>query len=89
MIRSLESYSTQVTVYDPWANPEEVMHEYGLTCHAELDSASNSLPIKYDAIILAVAHNEFQVLDFEALKKENGVVYDVKGILGTKADKKL
>lgn len=76
VIRALESYSTQVTVYDPWADPEEVKHEYGLTCLSAL-----SIGAKYDAIMLAVAHHEFQLLDLETLKKDNAVVYDVKGIL--------
>lgn len=76
VIRALESYNTQVTVYDPWANPEEVKHEYGLTCLSALSAGA-----KYDAIMLAVAHHEFQVLDLETLKKDNAVVYDVKGIL--------
>lgn len=96
VIRALESYSTQITIYDPWANPAEVMHEYGLVCHAELVSASlvsgsesdpspithHSSPNKYDAIVLGVAHHEFKTLDLEALKKDNAIVYDVKGILG-------
>jgi UDP-N-acetyl-D-galactosamine dehydrogenase len=88
VIRALESYSTQITIYDPWANPAEVMHEYGLSCHSELDSESldsqtkQSLgTIKYDAIVLGVAHKEFQNLDLDKLKKENAIVYDVKGIL--------
>ena len=76
VIRALESYSTEVTVYDSWANPEEVKHEYGLTCLSALSAGA-----KYDAIMLAVAHHEFQVLDLETLKKDNAVVYDVKGIL--------
>lgn len=84
VIRALESYNTQVTVYDPWANPEEVKHEYGLTCLSALSAGA-----KYDAIMLAVAHHEFQVLDLETLKKDNAVVYDVKGILDVVIDGKL
>ncbi len=76
VIRALESYSTEVTVYDPWANPEEVAHEYGISCLSALSAG-----VKYDAIMLAVAHNQFQVLDLETLKKDNAVVYDVKGLL--------
>ena len=84
VVKSLEEYSTKVTIYDPWANSDEVKHEYGLTCHATLDS-----DIKYDAIVLGVAHNEFKILDLVSLKKENAVVYDVKGVLGSLADAKL
>lgn len=93
VIRALESYSTEVTVYDPWANPAEVMNEYNIICHSELVSesllsGSYSLPIihhpsstKFDAIVLGVAHKEFQNLDLDSLRKENTIVYDVKGIL--------
>ena len=76
VVKSLEEYSTKVTIYDPWANSDEVKHEYGLTCHVTLDS-----DIKYDAVVLGVAHNEFLFLDIAGLLKENGIVYDVKGIL--------
>ena len=75
MIAALEDYGTNVTIYDPWANAEEVKHEYGL-------ESSKEIPVeKFDAIILGVAHKEFLELDLNALKKEKAVVYDVKGIL--------
>lgn len=86
VVRNLEEYETQVDVYDPWANPEEVQHEYCIDCHAELDSASHQ---NYEAIVLAVAHNQFLTLDLNALKAKKSVVYDVKGILGDKAEAKL
>jgi len=94
VVTELEQYGTKVSVYDPWANPEEVKHEYGLTCHSELACPEHgrrkeSLPAKYDAIVLTVAHKEFLNLDLEAFKKENTVVYDVKGVLAEKADAKL
>lgn len=83
VIKNLNEYQTDITIYDPLANPEEVQHEYGLT-------TVNSLPNeKFDAIVLAVAHKEFLNLDFQNLKTENAVVYDVKGVLGDKCDKKL
>ncbi|PPZ90584.1 nucleotide sugar dehydrogenase [Cloacibacterium normanense] len=118
VVKALEDYGIQVTIYDPWANPDEVMHEYNLVCHSELVSeslvsashpspithhdsyhpelntersrstASHPSPIthhpspnKYNAIVLGVAHKEFLNLDLELLKRENTVVYDVKGIL--------
>ena len=84
VIRALESYSTEVTVYDPWANPEEVRHEYGISCLSALSTGA-----KYDAIMLAVAHHEFQMLDLDTLKKDNAVVYDVKGILVSDVNGKL
>lgn len=83
VIKALKDYGIKVTIFDPWANPAEVMHEYGIKTVSELPKD------KFDAIILGVAHNEFKDLDFAALKKEKSVVYDVKGILGAKADGKL
>lgn len=84
VIAALEDYSIKVTTYDPWADPVEVMHEYKLNCRPELIEGQ-----KFDAIVLGVAHNEFKELDFDLLKKEGAVVYDVKGILNTVADAKL
>lgn len=77
VIKALEDYSLRVTTYDPWANPTEVQHEYGLVCHSELVSESK----KFDAIILTVAHKEFSDLNLNQFLNENGVIYDVKGIL--------
>jgi len=83
VIKALRDYSVNVTIYDPWANPTEVAHEYKLESTDQLPNQ------KFDAIVLGVAHKEFLKLDLDSLKKENGVVYDVKGILGEKADNKL
>jgi UDP-N-acetyl-D-glucosamine/UDP-N-acetyl-D-galactosamine dehydrogenase len=70
----LRNFDINVDVYDPWANPEEVMHEYGIT-------VVNELPItQYSGAILAVAHKEFVDLDIRAVVG-NGVVFDVKGVL--------
>lgn len=72
---TLKEYTNNITVYDPWANEDHVRHEYGL-------EVANELPdMKYDAVILAVAHKEFLDMDVKSLIKEKGVVYDVKGIL--------
>ena len=79
VVKHLKDYGTNVTIYDPWANPEEVQLEYGLTCHAELDSASHKA---YDAIVLTVAHNQFYNLNFDKFTNHKSVVYDVKGMLG-------
>lgn len=75
VIAALEEYGTDITIYDPWANEEEVMHEY------KLSSIKNLPNKKFDAIVLTVAHNEFKELDFSSLKKEKSVIYDVKNIL--------
>lgn len=86
VIRSLEEYGTAVTVHDPWANPEEVVHEYNIESIKELSAISNN---KYDAVILSVSHNDFLDLDINSLLNGNGIVYDVKGILKEKADSRL
>lgn len=83
VIKALEDYGIKVTTYDPWANPAEVKHEYGIDSVCEIPEK------QYDAIVLGVAHNEFLAIDFGGLKKENSVVYDVKGILSESADAKL
>ncbi len=83
VIKHLEDFGIRVTIYDPWVNAEEVMHEYSLEALTELPNQN------FDAIVQAVAHKEFTELDFNSLKKSRSVVYDVKGVLGTKADAKL
>jgi UDP-N-acetyl-D-galactosamine dehydrogenase len=84
VVKALKEYSVNVTIYDPWANPDEVKHEYGLDCCLDMNSEA-----KFDAIVLGVAHKEFMNLDLNSLKNENAIVYDVKGILADKADNKL
>lgn len=84
VVAALKEYGIQVTIYDPWANPAEVMHEYQLVCHPKLtdESLDQQAGVKFDAIVLGVAHTAFLNLDLAPLKKENAVVYDVKGVLG-------
>lgn len=84
IVRALKEYGINITLYDPWAKPEEVHHEYGLTCHAALAATAT-----FDAVVLGVAHQEFLTLDYASLLKENGVLYDVKGVLGTLANGRL
>lgn len=75
IIKALAEYNIHLTIYDPWANPAEVKHEYGVV-------TTRKLPVnRYDAVVLAVAHAEFKTLDIVSLKKEKAVVYDVKGLL--------
>ena len=72
---TLTEYTSNITVCDPWTSTEQVQQEYAI-------EVQNTIPqSKYDAIILAVAHNEFKDLDIDSLLSENSVVYDVKGIL--------
>ena len=102
VVHALQDYGIKVTIYDPLANPEEVMHEYGLQCHSKLDvnktslrasdsersNLTNATPNEFDAIVLGVAHKEFLNINLEPLKKETAIVYDVKGVLEC-ADMKL
>ncbi len=83
VIKALKDYGIEVTIFDPWASPAEVHHEY------KLETVNHLPEEKFDAIVLGVAHKEFISLDLEKLKKEKSIVYDVKGILGTKADGRL
>jgi UDP-N-acetyl-D-galactosamine dehydrogenase len=72
---TLREYTSNITIYDPWADAQHVQHEYGVSVTKEVPQD------QYDAVILAVAHNEFMGMDVKTLLKENGVIYDVKGIL--------
>jgi UDP-N-acetyl-D-galactosamine dehydrogenase len=74
--RALSEYTNNITVYDPWANGPEIKREFGITIKNQLaDLKSN----QYQAIILAVAHDVFHEIDILSLKRENGLVYDIKG----------
>ena len=75
VVSNLKEYGTNVTIYDPWANPAEVMHEYNMKTTQELPSE------KFDAIVLAVAHREFKDMDLNALLADGGIIYDVKNFL--------
>lgn len=70
--RTLKGYNLDITVYDPWANPEVVQREYGIELVNELPAE------KFDAAIAAVAHKEFEALDVRSLLKDKHVVFDVK-----------
>ncbi|MGB0880445.1 MAG: nucleotide sugar dehydrogenase [Polaribacter sp.] len=75
VISALKEYSTKITIFDPWANEEEVMHEYGLHSVKKLPNK------KFDAIVLTVSHDEFTNLEYASLKNEKAIVYDVKNCL--------
>ena len=75
---SLHEYTDNITIYDPWANANAVKKEYGIDI---ISSGLDTLKGRFDAVILAVAHNEFAHYDVRSLLKEGGVVYDVKGSL--------
>ena len=75
VINNLRSYGANITTYDPWASPQEVAHEYGLV------TTKNLPKTKFAAIVLTVAHKEFLNLDLKSMLEQDGVIYDVKGIL--------
>ncbi|PRX42480.1 nucleotide sugar dehydrogenase [Salegentibacter salegens] len=75
VVNELQSYGTNLTIYDPLANPAEVKHEYGLQTTRQLPKQ------KFDAVVLTVAHKEFLEMDLEQFKAKPAVVYDVKGVL--------
>lgn len=77
---TLEEYTNNITVYDPWADALHVKHEYGI----EVSSKTyDELKGQFDTVILGVAHNEFKNKNLRELLKDNvsGVLYDVKGII--------
>lgn len=76
IIKELQDYNATVDVYDPWANEQEVKHEYDITLIKQVQT-------KYDAVILAVKHDKFVDFDIKALLKPNTVVYDIKSFLDT------
>lgn len=87
MVKALKEYDLDLDIYDPWVDENEVQHEYGL---APIKKLENGL---YDAIVIAVAHNQFKTMsaqEFQALGKEKYVLYDLKYILDkTESDLRL
>jgi UDP-N-acetyl-D-galactosamine dehydrogenase len=83
VIAALTDYGITVTIYDPLADPAAVKNEYNLV-------TLNTIPnVKFDAIVLGVAHSEFLNLDFSTFKNLNSILYDVKGVLGNAVDGRL
>jgi UDP-N-acetyl-D-glucosamine/UDP-N-acetyl-D-galactosamine dehydrogenase len=77
IVRELKTYQADVSICDPWAEPAQVKYEYGIETFKKLADGK----IKYDAVILAVAHTEFSKLNIRDLVNKNSVIYDVKGVL--------
>jgi UDP-N-acetyl-D-galactosamine dehydrogenase len=74
IVRELETYGVEVIIHDPWADEQEVQHEYGVV-------SSKTIPAgEYQSLVLAVAHKEFKLLNIRNLVESDGVIYDVKGI---------
>jgi len=83
IVQTLQDYNAEVIVHDPWANPNVARHEYGVEIETRLPEE------KFDAVILAVAHDQFKEIDLDTLKNGHTVIYDVKGILQGNIDGKL
>ena len=78
MVKALKEYDLDLDIYDPWVDPLEAAKEYGI------DPVSSLANAKYDAIVLAVAHDQFKQMsidEFKAAAKEKYVLYDLKYIL--------
>ncbi|KAF0197911.1 MAG: nucleotide sugar dehydrogenase [Bacteroidetes bacterium] len=74
VVSEFNEYSCKVDVYDPWADAAEVMHEYGVAMVAKPGTG-------YDAIVLAVSHNEFKEMDIRSFGRDDAVIFDIKGLL--------
>lgn len=78
VVRGLHDFGCRVTVFDPWADPEDVMREYG---RESVKDAAEIPEKEYDAVVLAVAHRDFRNFDVRRCLKEKAVVFDIKGFL--------
>lgn len=83
IIHTLKDYGLNVTIYDPWANPDEVEHEYGLTIEAKLPNK------KFDAIVVGVPHEVFLDIDYDNLRHPLSIIYDIKRLLKIPVDGSL
>ena len=78
MVHEFKKFNCNVDVYDPWVNKDEALKEY------DINPIDNPVENKYDAVVIAVAHDKFQELSFDQIKsycKENYVLYDIKHLL--------
>ncbi len=75
VIQELREFELEVDVFDPQADANEVVHEYGLNLKPQAELS------KYDAVIHAVSHKEFHLFDFKSIMNPNAVLYDVKSVL--------
>ena len=73
---TLSEYTNNITIFDPWANKENVNKAYGIDITNVMPSEND-----FDVILLAVSHKDFLTLDLRSSLKKNGIIYDVKGVL--------
>ncbi len=79
LFQYLDSRQAHVDVYDPWAGAAAVQHEYNVSLLPQLDDQK-----QYDAVILAVAHKEFATINFEKLRNNGSIIYDIKSFIDRK-----
>lgn len=75
IVKALQEYNLDLTIHDPWANVEVVRREY------DIEIVASKPEGQYDAVILAVAHNQFTTINISSFTKDKSIVYDVKGVL--------
>lgn len=83
VVYALTDFGVTVTIYDPWANPSDVHHEYNLKTTKTLPNQ------KFDVVVIGVAHKEFLNLNFSDILKTESILYDVKGVLEVQVDGRL
>lgn len=74
--RELKDFGLQVDIYDPWADTHEVKEEYGIDIISKIDPHKH-----YQAIVVAVAHDQFKTFDFAKHKEQGAAIYDAKNIV--------
>jgi len=74
IIRVLKGYDMDVVIYDPWADPKEVLHECGLNLSQKIEEM-------YSGVLICVAHQQFKDMPYKKWKNSGSIIYDVKGIL--------
>jgi len=85
MVQILHDYNIETVIYDPWVNADLIKKTYNFNAVSELNNTD-----KYDAVLLAVAHDEFKNINVPALCKNPGVIYDLKSLLPKEqVDKRL
>ena len=78
LVRELQGFGVKVDVHDPWADRAEARHEYAIDLLTEVPQPGN-----YDALVVAVAHDQFKTLGIEGLRRlasERAIIYDIKGL---------
>ena len=72
----LEDFGCKVDIYDPWASPAVVKHEYGKELIATVDPQK-----EYAAVVACVSHDQFKTFDFKKYREQGAVIFDVKGFV--------